>query len=255
MKWFKFYAYDFLSDLKMSQLSIAERLFWVTVLCLAHTEEKNGNIRYCTENLIKQKMGIQEEDPEWEELNNVFKLFEELEMIELTENGIFVKNFQKRQEMSLLPAEKMRRYREKKRSNEGYPEEVTSVTPVTPSTVTNVTSSRVDKSRVDNLNLIAPDSTESGAKPSLVQQPEQPKDKTDGNIMFDLVTWAEDRRGSPFTSRPKQLKAIKMMKVAGIEPPQIKERWREMEEDKYWEEKGFDFMNVCNSFNRRKPNE
>ena len=141
--WFKFYGQDFLSDLKISQLSIAERLFWVTVLCLAHAEGKAGNIRYCTEELIKSKMGLQENDQEWIELNGVFDVLQNLEMIEKTDNGIFVKNFQKRQEMNLIPAEKMRRYRNKKESNKSYRKEVTDVIQ------TRIDKNRLDKNRIE----------------------------------------------------------------------------------------------------------
>ena len=138
MNWFKFYGQDFLTDMKISQLSVAERLLWVTILCLAHSEGKGGNIDYCTEDLLKYKMGIQESDEEWVSLNGVLDLFCKLQMIEMTETGIFVKNFKKRQEREFTPAEKQHRYREKQ----------SKVTNVTRSKVTNVT---IDKNRIDKI--------------------------------------------------------------------------------------------------------
>ena len=114
LPWFKFYGQDFLIDMKISQLSIAERLMWVTLLCLAHSEGKGGNISYCTEVTLKQKMGLKESDKEWIELNGFTNLFQKLNMIEVTKNGIFVKNFGKLQEQQFTPAEKQARYRAKK---------------------------------------------------------------------------------------------------------------------------------------------
>lgn len=112
--WFKFYGQEYLADMKISQLSIAERQMWITLLCLAHVEGKRGEISYCNENLLKLKMGLQENDREWKELDGFFDLFEKLNMIEKTDNGIILKNFGKRQEMQFTPAEKQKRYREKR---------------------------------------------------------------------------------------------------------------------------------------------
>lgn len=138
MNWFKFYGQDFLTDMKISQLCPSERLMWVTILCLAHSEGRGGNISYCTESLLKSKMGIQESDREWEELEGVLALFESLDMIDITDNGIYVKNFEKRQGMQFTPAEKQARYREKQKK----------VTSVTKSKVTKVT---LDKKRIDKI--------------------------------------------------------------------------------------------------------
>lgn len=147
-KWFKFYGQDFLTDMKISRLSVAERLTWITLLCLASANEKHGLIEYCTEELVKSKMGLIEDDEEWKQLKGIFDLFKDMDMIEYTENGIFIKNFERRQETNLTPAEKMARYRQKKDK----------VTDVTQSEVTNVTQGRVtnvttDKNRLDKNRL------------------------------------------------------------------------------------------------------
>lgn len=68
----------------------------------------------------------------------------------------------------------------------------------------------------------------------------------------DLTRWAEDRRGSKFVNIPKQYAAMKKMRNAGIGPGEIKERWEELEEDAYFQEHGFDFMNVAASFDKRR---
>ena len=136
MNWFKFYGQDFLTDTKMSQLTIAERLMWVTILCLAHSEGKGGNISYCNESLLKAKMGLQDNDEAWKELDGFFDLFVELNMIQLTETGIFVTHFKERQDKQFTDAEKQARYRERKKK----------VTSVTHPKVTNVT---LDKNRIE----------------------------------------------------------------------------------------------------------
>jgi len=141
MNWFKFYGQDFLTDMKMSQLSIAERLMWVTMLALAHSENRSGNISYCNESLLKAKLGLLESDREWDEMNGFLDLFEKLDMIEKTDNGVRLINFEKRQQMQFTPAEKQARYREKhKESNESNQAKVTSVT---------ADKNRIDKIRID----------------------------------------------------------------------------------------------------------
>lgn len=116
--------------MKMSQLSVSERLAWVTLLCLAHEENKGGLIRYISEDLLRVKMGIQESDQEWEDLEGIFQVLSDMEMIEIRTPNIFLMNFRKRQEKNLIPAEKMARYRAKKKmkSNKSYPDTVTDVT-------------------------------------------------------------------------------------------------------------------------------
>jgi len=71
-------------------------------------------------------------------------------------------------------------------------------------------------------------------------------------IYRDIILWAENRRGAKFPNWKKQLSAIKMLRVAGIQPPQIQRRWMDMEKDDFWRNAGFDFMSVMNSFNKKK---
>lgn len=69
--------------------------------------------------------------------------------------------------------------------------------------------------------------------------------------MRNLLKWGEDRRQKKFVNYPKQYKAMKLMKVANISPTQIKDRWVELEGEKYWRDRGFDFMDVASSFDKR----
>jgi hypothetical protein len=79
-------------------------------------------------------------------------------------------------------------------------------------------------------------------------QPIRPKT---GESMKLLLKWAEARRGRKFTRPIVQYTAMKRMRLAKISPQDIRERWQEMENDKFWEEKGFDFSAVAASFDRK----
>lgn len=65
------------------------------------------------------------------------------------------------------------------------------------------------------------------------------------------LLWSAKRRGGAFLNVPKQYKAFHIMDEAKIPQSAIKDRWLEMEEDKFWQEKGYDWMDVANSFNKR----
>lgn len=237
MKWFKFYGQDFLADMKMSQLSIAERLMWVTILCLAHEEDKDGNVRYCTEELLKSKMGLQETDPEWEDLKGVFNLFVSLEMIEKTDRGIFVKNFQKRQEINLTPAEKMQRYRTKKKGNISYQETVTDVTP-----------NRIEENRIDNTRVaIAP------RIPIKEESEIQPKEKQPNvtKEYDEMVIWLEGVTGVRIINRAKQYKQLAKARLAEISKTRLKNRAQELLSKAWYQENGLDWGGVVNSFDKK----
>lgn len=84
-----------------------------------------------------------------------------------------------------------------------------------------------------------------------IGHPIKEKGVMDGMIM--LYKWAEAEQGHKFVNRMKQMAAMKKMRIAGINPKQIKERWEELASDKFYSEKGFDFMTVCSSFDRKPP--
>lgn len=71
---------------------------------------------------------------------------------------------------------------------------------------------------------------------------------------LEMISWAEGRRGFPFLKEKtlKQFKAFAIAKKNGIDPSKLKERWCEFEKDKFWQEKGFDWMDVINSFNKKQ---
>jgi len=71
------------------------------------------------------------------------------------------------------------------------------------------------------------------------------------NSMLKLLRWAEKRKGMPFANAGKQFKAMKMAKTAGYDSRDLALKWLEMEEDKYWRNKGFDFMNIINELDKK----
>lgn len=69
----------------------------------------------------------------------------------------------------------------------------------------------------------------------------------------ELIAWSERERGFPFlkTARLKQYAAFKIAGENGIPHKALVERWEEMSTDKFWQEKGYDWMNVVTSFNTK----
>ncbi len=77
-------------------------------------------------------------------------------------------------------------------------------------------------------------------------------EKTGGNEkMKELIIWAEKRRGSKFINFPKQYKALSICKRNNIKISHVKERWQEMEQEEYWIKRGFDFMDVLASLDKK----
>lgn len=66
-----------------------------------------------------------------------------------------------------------------------------------------------------------------------------------------LLRWAENERGSKFVHRTKQYKALKEARAVNLKAQDLRDRWEEMANDKYWAERGFDWVNVVASFNRK----
>jgi hypothetical protein len=72
-----------------------------------------------------------------------------------------------------------------------------------------------------------------------------------GRSMAELLAWAVARRGARFPNIPKQYAAMKRMKNAGVPPERIKDRWFELENDRFFKDKGIDFAVVASSFDRK----
>ncbi len=70
---------------------------------------------------------------------------------------------------------------------------------------------------------------------------------------WELINWSTKRRGAPFLKQAikKQFKAFAIAKDNKIGPTDLKERWIEMEDDKFWRNAGFDWMDVVTSFSKK----
>ena len=68
----------------------------------------------------------------------------------------------------------------------------------------------------------------------------------------EMLAWGENRRGAKFINITKQFKAFSVAKGAGVGPDRLRERWCEFETDNFWSKKGFDWLDVVNSFDKRQ---
>ncbi len=65
------------------------------------------------------------------------------------------------------------------------------------------------------------------------------------------LRWAEKRTGRKFVNRLKQYKAIKVALAAGHTETDMINRWKELENTSFFQENGFDWTSVANSFDKR----
>ena len=73
------------------------------------------------------------------------------------------------------------------------------------------------------------------------------------SAMWQMITWAvkEKRQNILFPNLGKQFKALKILRLMGIQPCQIQERWAELQEDSFYQKAGIDFMSLVKSFERK----
>lgn len=116
MKWFKFYGPEYVSDPKILSLSAAERSCWITLLCYASMGEENGVIKHLTERGLVLQSGLSTE-LSTDGNTHILEKFENMEMLKVDNGVITLLNWQKRQQTNLTGYERVKRYREKKRSD------------------------------------------------------------------------------------------------------------------------------------------
>jgi hypothetical protein len=130
MKWFKFYGQDWLTDLKIRELSLEDRLCYITLLCLASAADEGGLVRGVTEWSLISLTNIPS-DPfhdynPIEAAKGCLARFADLGMIKTdlptSSNALLgvtydvtVRNFSKRQEENMSNAEKQKKYRERQK--------------------------------------------------------------------------------------------------------------------------------------------
>lgn len=254
MKWFKFYGQDYLSDPKMLSLSSSERSCWITLLCYASVND-NGMITFLSEQQLMLQAGLDFNCDEWDRTVGILEKLKNLQMITNDNGMITVTNWKKRQETSLTPYERVKRYREKKRNDNVYD---------------NVNDNdRIDKIRIDK-NKYIPETSVSGTNLE-IQESQRPSEvvpcdefgnprpvatpKVESGIRSQykvMVDWAVKRRGGKgFINMPKQYKALMKLRVAGYSPKQIRAAWEEM----FHSQKtpiDLDFMSVVNWLEHKK---
>lgn len=67
-----------------------------------------------------------------------------------------------------------------------------------------------------------------------------------------MLKWAEERRGFKFINKVKQYTAFKKARGNKIKASDLRQRWKEFEQDDFYKKNGFDWQTVVNSFDRRK---
>lgn len=117
--WFKFYGQDFLTDPKMRQLTIVQRMMWITILCLA-SQTEDGFIANLDEETLKELTGLQKyHDPTdvegWDQGDGIFETLQKRYMITLHETGVHVTHWQKRQGSMSTSYERVKKFRDKKK--------------------------------------------------------------------------------------------------------------------------------------------
>jgi len=115
--WFKFYGPEYLSDPKVLALDAVERSCWLTLLCYACAANDSGRVKHLDADIILIQSGVRRDDPQYETHRSFIDKFKKLEMITLDNGVITIKNWQKRQERSLTPYERIKRHRAKKRND------------------------------------------------------------------------------------------------------------------------------------------
>lgn len=120
MKWFKFYGQDWLTDLKIINLSIEDRLCYMTLLCLASMAE-DYKIKDCDEDTIIRMTHLHDNpydtDNEYMRAQGFLSRLEACGMIERdNKKRIIIKNFEKRQNEFMTTAERSQKYRDRKKS-------------------------------------------------------------------------------------------------------------------------------------------
>jgi len=112
LSWFKFYAHDWLTDLKIVDMSSEYRICYLTLLCLASVSSVRGSIKDCTEKRLIRGANFGTE-AERERAKGCIQFFISNGMI-TNDNGIVtVKKFAKRQGQVLSTYERVKKHREK----------------------------------------------------------------------------------------------------------------------------------------------
>jgi len=269
MDWFKFYANDWLIDVKVRRLGIEDRLIYLTLLCLASSSRERGTVFSVGENDLIALANIPNDyfndvSP-CENAQGCIARFEAAGVITTRRQSdapdimdIVVNRFVERQNMALSNAERQKRYRKRKAP-------VAAVT-----TTVTLDKSRVEESRVDNINTYPVakatrpvkrnkmgkyrEDLSSDAFEEVIdaESGEKIAEKKASRPVAELITWAETRTGKKFPNWGKQAKMLKLIFDASYTTEQVRQCWERLETDEYWSEKGVDFGIVLSQIARKK---
>lgn len=155
MEWFKFYHNKWLTDRAINNLRPQDRLCFITLLCVtSQSDERDGCVTHYSEHEIIKltQLDINVTDEEKSDYHRAIGFTQRLVdcgIIEMIDTAtIRIKNFAKRQDTMLSPAERSKKYRDKKR--------VTPVTNKSDERTARVEKSREDKRRIEKINTTAP---------------------------------------------------------------------------------------------------
>lgn len=117
------------------------------------------------------------------------------------------------------------------------------------------------------LNLTKPTDTANAEQPTIVEvthtldeesgDSKSPRISGERKKAYDeLIAWSENERGFVFpkTTKLKQYSAFKLANKNGIPREHLIERWEEMSTKKFWQENGFDWMNVVSDLLKKPIN-
>lgn len=145
MEWFKFYHNKWLTDRAINNLCPQDRLCFITLLCVtSQSDARDGCVTHYSEHEIIKltQLDVNVTDDTESDYHRAIGFTQRLVdcgIIEMINTAtIRIKNFEKRQDTMLSPAERSKKYRDKKR--------VTTVTKKS-----DERTARVDKSRVEEI--------------------------------------------------------------------------------------------------------
>lgn len=239
MEWFKFYAEEYLSDMKIRSLPPLHQHCWTYILALAASEERNGFIPFLDEETLMSTAGLVMGTQEWESTEGVLKLLESRKMITIETEGITVTNWVKKQGSALSSYERVKRFREKKRNE----------------TERNAEKHENDNNRIEENRINTP--ADAGFSKNIEEVrldkdgDETSKKKKDpaNNQYEEICEWAVKRRGFKFVSKGKQFAFLKKAKAEDISISRLKERWMKQEGES-WREGKIDWGTVISSFDK-----
>lgn len=278
MKWFKFYGQDWLTDTKVMQMSVEDRLCFITLLCLASSADEGGLIRNCDEYTLIRLTQLPDNiyEPDHSPFHNAsgcLKRYEALHCVTLGDNGdVTVVNFGRRQDQNLSNAERQKRYRERHKLR------------IKPRNDSNVTLGNDSNARIEKRNARVTQNRKDniGDKKSPKKKMKKNKmgkysendhsdeyedviDIDSGSLKIDpqdeinqkvtlLLEWAEKERGKPFMDKPTQRKMIHDLRKQGIPPDIIKRTFKELLASDYWKAQPSlpDFKTVFSALKNKK---